>query len=61
MNVEPSVLAVLMLISLAAVRPLPAQAADPNMSAAERAHVVKLLEDSQKEYLSYIENVSDAQ
>jgi broad-specificity NMP kinase len=27
----------------------------------ERAHLIKLLQDSQKEYLSYVENVSEAQ
>src|SRR5262249_11244810 len=62
MNVRPSLLAILILFLLAiAARPLRAQAADPNMTAEERAHVVKLLQDSQKEYLSYIENVSEAQ
>ena len=27
----------------------------------ERAHLIKLLQESQKEYLSYVENVSEAQ
>ena len=31
------------------------------MTAKERAHLIKLLQDSQKEYLSYVENVSEAQ
>jgi hypothetical protein len=35
--------------------------ANASMSAEERAHVVKLLEDSRAEFLSYVENVSDAQ
>ena len=30
-------------------------------AAKERAHLIKLLQDSQKEYLSYVENVSEAQ
>src|SRR5215469_3803298 len=30
-------------------------------TAKERAHLIKLLKDSQKEYLSYVENVSEAQ
>src|SRR5215472_5950365 len=30
-------------------------------TAKERAHLIKLLHDSQKEYLSYVENVSEAQ
>ena len=30
-------------------------------TAKERAHLVKLLQDSQKEYLSYVENVTEAQ
>src|SRR5215813_3130563 len=30
-------------------------------TAKERAHLIKLLQDSQKEYLSYVENVSEAQ
>src|SRR5215469_8154908 len=30
-------------------------------TANERAHLIKLLQDSQKEYLSYVENVSEAQ
>jgi hypothetical protein len=40
---------------------LQAPATDPHMTPEERAHVVKLLEDSQKEYLSYLENVNEAQ
>jgi DinB superfamily len=35
--------------------------ADASMSTEERAHVLKLLEDSRAEFLSYIENVSEAQ
>jgi hypothetical protein len=35
--------------------------ADAAMSTEERAHVLKLLEDSRAEFLSYIENVSEAQ
>ena len=30
-------------------------------AAKERAHLIKLLQDSQKEYLSYVEDVSEAQ
>src|SRR5215469_7837526 len=30
-------------------------------TAKERAHLIKLLQDSEKEYLSYVENVSEAQ
>jgi hypothetical protein len=30
-------------------------------TAKERAHLIELLQDSQKEYLSYVENVSEAQ
>src|SRR5215831_10397214 len=30
-------------------------------TAKERVHLIKLLQDSQKEYLSYVENVSEAQ
>ena len=30
-------------------------------TAKERAHLIKLLQDSEKEYLSYLENVSEAQ
>jgi hypothetical protein len=51
-------------VTLLAMVVIPAtqgQAADPNMTAQERAHVVKLLQDSQKEFLSYLENVSEAQ
>src|SRR5205809_1067772 len=35
--------------------------ADTAMSAEERAHVLKMLEDSRAEYLAYLENVSEAQ
>jgi hypothetical protein len=35
--------------------------ADTAMSEQERAHVLKLLEDSRVEFLSYVENVSEAQ
>src|SRR5258708_11714636 len=35
--------------------------ADAAMSAEERAHVLKLLEDSRAEFLAYVENVSEAQ
>src|SRR5579859_3360912 len=35
--------------------------ADAHMSTAERAHVLKLLEDSRAEFLSYIENVNETQ
>ena len=35
--------------------------ADTAMSAEERTHVLKLLEDSRAEYLAYVENVSEAQ
>jgi hypothetical protein len=38
-----------------------ARAADPMMTPQERAHVIKLLEDSRAEFLSYMENVTDAQ
>ena len=38
-----------------------ALAADPTMTPEERAHAIKLLEDSRAECLSYIENLSDAQ
>lgn len=38
-----------------------AMAADPQMTAAERAHVVKLLEDSRAEFLSYIRDVTPEQ
>ena len=40
---------------------LNARAADAVITPDERAHVVKLLEDSRAEYLAYVENVSDAQ
>lgn len=40
---------------------LRASAADPSMTPEERMHIIKLLEDSQKEYLSYMEDVSEAQ
>lgn len=38
-----------------------ARASDPGMTADERAHVIKLLEDSRAEFLSYVENVTPAQ
>jgi hypothetical protein len=38
-----------------------ANATDPAMTPTERAHVIKLLEDSRAECLSYIENLSPAQ
>jgi len=53
--------AAVMLLAMVAVPAARGQAADPNMTAQERAHVVKLLQDSQKEFLSYLENVSEAQ
>jgi hypothetical protein len=53
--------AAMMLLAMVAVPAAQGQAADPNMTAQERAHVVKLLQDSQKEFLSYLENVSEAQ
>ena len=31
------------------------------ITAKERAHLIKLLQDSQEEYFSYVENVSEAQ
>src|SRR5438874_5168258 len=37
------------------------RAADPGMTADERVHVIKLLDDSRVEFLSYIENVTPAQ
>ena len=63
MNLNSSVYATLLLVLVAVVGApaLQAPTADPNMTSAERAHVVKLLEDSQKEFLSYIENVNEAQ
>ena len=60
MNLRPMLVAVI-LVAIFAVPALQLRAADPNMTAPERAHVVKLLQDSQEEYLSYIENVSEAQ
>src|SRR5947209_13057300 len=36
-------------------------AADATISADERAHVIKLLQDSQKEFLDAVEGLSDAQ
>ena len=50
MNLRPMLGAVI-LVAIFAIPALQLRAADPNMSAAERAHVVKLLQDSQKEYL----------
>ena len=61
MNLKYAVHAIVLILLAIAVPALQLRAADPNMSAEERTHVVKLLEDSQKEYLSYIENVSEAQ
>jgi hypothetical protein len=40
---------------------LSVQAGDPRMTAEERAHVVKLLEDSRTEFLSYVRNVTPEQ
>jgi hypothetical protein len=40
---------------------LPALAADPQMTVAERAKLTGYLRDSQKEFLSYVEGVSEAQ
>jgi len=37
------------------------QAADPALTPAERAHAIKLLQDSQKEYLSYISDLTEEQ
>jgi len=63
MNLKPTVYATLLLILFAIVNApaLQAPAADPKMTPEERAHVIKLLEDSQKEFLSYVENVNEAQ
>jgi len=60
MNLRPMLVAVI-LVAIFAVPAPQLREADPNMTAPERAHVVKLLQDSQEEYLSYIENVSEAQ
>jgi hypothetical protein len=46
------------LITLAATR---LSGADPSMTATERARIVQLLRDSEKEYLSAIEDVSEEQ
>jgi hypothetical protein len=46
---------------LAVVFCLPAAAADAHITAEERAKLLRYLNDSQKEFLSYIENVSDVQ
>ncbi|HWE52299.1 MAG TPA: DinB family protein [Bryobacteraceae bacterium] len=40
---------------------LPALAADPRMTDAERAKLIGYLQDSQKQFLSYIEGVSEEQ
>ena len=40
---------------------LPRPEGDPHMTAEERAKVVKLLLDTQKEYLDYLENLTDEQ
>jgi hypothetical protein len=63
MNLKPSLYATFFIFTLVIVSAsaLQAPAADPHMTTEERAHVVKLLEDSQKEYLSYLENVNEAQ
>ncbi len=37
------------------------QAADPALTPAERAHAIQLLQDSQKEFLSYVDGLTDAQ
>lgn len=37
------------------------QAADANITAAERAHAIQLLQDSQKEFLSLVEGLSEEQ
>ncbi|HEV2689945.1 MAG TPA: DinB family protein [Bryobacteraceae bacterium] len=37
------------------------QAADPALTPAERAHAIQLLQDSQKEFLSYVDGLSAAQ
>jgi len=37
------------------------QASDANISAAERVHAIKLLQDSQKEFLSLVDGLSEAQ
>jgi DinB superfamily len=37
------------------------QAADSAMTTAERAHAIQLLQDSQKEFLSYVEGLTDEQ
>src|SRR5579872_3889144 len=39
----------------------PLHAADAAITAAERAHAIQLLEDSQKEFLALVEGLSDAQ
>jgi hypothetical protein len=37
------------------------QASDANITAAERAHVIKLLQDSQKEFLSLVDGLTEEQ
>ena len=49
-------LALLALIAITAVA-----ASDPSLSAAERAHAIQLLQDSQKETLNYVSGLSDEQ
>lgn len=53
-------LALVSLASAGVARPLPF-IKDPKMTADERAHIVKLLVDSQKEYLDGLERLTDAQ
>lgn len=61
MNLKYAVHDIVLILLAIGPQALQGQAADPNMTAEERARVVKLLQDSQKEYLSYIENVNEAQ
>jgi hypothetical protein len=39
----------------------PALAADPHITSADRAKLIRYLQDSQTEFLSYIDGISDAQ
>jgi hypothetical protein len=50
-------------LALIASIALPAiiEAADPALTPAERAHAIQLLQDSQKEFLSYVDGLTDAQ
>jgi len=48
-------------LALTLVPAFSSRAADPAMTPDARAHVVKLLEDSRAEFLSYLDNVTDAQ